>query len=885
MEAPEPLTSASPGTRARKQAAPRPSRATPAAPVWIFYATPDNIDDPWVRELEAGKIVFWWHGRGTYERGGGAPYSREMKRGDSVIMLVGERLVASGVLAAGPDMTFVDDANVRWWPILVVMPFIEPISRPMIEKQAGKLIPHQGTVHPLRPEAMGVINLALGRVDEPFKLPLDAAVVESALAEGEGIEAALARLDHIRPDAVTALLLRKEGARPPPRPAPKTPETDARIRFVDDAPAETEDGLDRGPLALFLARRLHMIWCEMNHCSPGSAPAKAARPWDRDTFIVHVDAPWGGGKTTFANFVARTLNPGGEPLTEGHFLRSSLAPTLTGEALAATDLSGVFVPDYARDDPKTYAEARQPWIVARHNAWRDQYAQPPWWQVFTSVYDQVTAALRQDIGAAWRGVFDDDRIDQIPVLARKLTAYAAVHAERLSYKLLNTKVRVQLLLVAVFGLAVWAALSSPAISAMLGKTVTQLTALGFGGVAMLTLFTVLGQSLAPDVDFTPEHKQIGVGDPVGRFRRMFDKVLRAAGRPVLLIVDDLDRCDPQGVVEVLRGLQTIVRSPRLFVLVLGDRAWIETSHEISHEKLASLTVGAEAKLGARFVEKVFQLSFRLPAMKPEMRDLYTRANVEGRRAAAVVPDAAALTAFVATLDESLAAPRSVSRHETEIEAAKVSAEASGIAREVLDALASRKLVAAAGADAGYQAEVSSVLSELAASLPNNPRQIKRIMNAFAIYETVGRIYFNYQLTEGDDAESARRARRWRQLAMWVTLATEWPETWRAIGRRPELLVAAYGPEKTRAAADKAFLRDADEAEAALLKLTLHRMRHSRSLRILLDRQPAAAAPGAIAATFAETAMEVEAVREFNRIIWEPGFDTSVPASHTAPTAA
>jgi hypothetical protein len=45
---------------------------------------------------------------------------------------------------------------------------------------------------------------------------------------------------------------------------------DAYVPFSGDAANESEDVLDRGPLALFLGRRLHLIWCELNGCPPHS---------------------------------------------------------------------------------------------------------------------------------------------------------------------------------------------------------------------------------------------------------------------------------------------------------------------------------------------------------------------------------------------------------------------------------------------------------------------------------------------------------------------------------------------------------------------------------------------------------------------------------------
>jgi hypothetical protein len=204
----------------------------------------------------------------------------------------------------------------------------------------------------------------------------------------------------------------------------------------------------------------------------------------------------------------------------------------------------------------------------------------------------------------------------------------------------------------------------------------------------------------------------------------------------------------------------------------------------------------------------------------------------------------------------------------------------GITADEVDALASKLLVATAGSDAGYQREVSNILFGLAASLPNNPRQIKRIINAFAIYETVGRLYFNYQITSDD--KDGQRARRWRQLAMWTTLATEWPQTWRALAREPRFVEAAYSENAaTRKAVRKSLLSQLPNEEAKnAAESLLGRLTNEMSLSRLLCMEQGNDAQGSEAGKrdgdagmFANIRMDADAIYEFNRIMWEPGFPT------------
>ena len=57
------------------------------------------------------------------------------------------------------------------------------------------------------------------------------------------------------------------------------------------------------------------------------------------------------------------------------------------------------------------------------------------------------------------------------------------------------------------------------------------------------------------------------------------------------VLDDIDRCEPKYIVEVTRGLQTILRSPRVVYLLLGDRNWIEQAFEVCHNNMKGIHVG------------------------------------------------------------------------------------------------------------------------------------------------------------------------------------------------------------------------------------------------------------------------------------------------------
>ncbi|MCO4824516.1 MAG: hypothetical protein KC451_06655 [Amylibacter sp.] len=86
-----------------------------------------------------------------------------------------------------------------------------------------------------------------------------------------------------------------EGAVKPEPTPPQALETQSH--FSTDEPRSVVDTLRRAPNAFVVAQYLDRL---------RGAPIKDEK--SQDSYVLHVDAPWGGGKTTFANFIANFLS-------------------------------------------------------------------------------------------------------------------------------------------------------------------------------------------------------------------------------------------------------------------------------------------------------------------------------------------------------------------------------------------------------------------------------------------------------------------------------------------------------------------------------------------------------------------------------------------------
>ncbi|MCP5084653.1 MAG: hypothetical protein GY948_23435, partial [Alphaproteobacteria bacterium] len=101
-------------------------------------------------------------------------------------------------------------------------------------------------------------------------------------------------------------------------------------------------------------------------------------------FVVHLDAPWGGGKTSFAKFLTTILNPAA--------IESEIPAWLD-----RLNLETNMPQDYQRQ-----------WHIVQFNAWRHQHISPPWWVFYETIRRQCSASLYAgdgSTGGKWWATF------------------------------------------------------------------------------------------------------------------------------------------------------------------------------------------------------------------------------------------------------------------------------------------------------------------------------------------------------------------------------------------------------------------------------------------------------------------------------------------------
>ncbi|MGF1606505.1 MAG: P-loop NTPase fold protein, partial [Rhodothalassiaceae bacterium] len=518
------------------------------------------------------------------------------------------------------------------------------------------------------------------------------------------------------------------------------------------------DYLGRRVLAEALARRLIEIW------EAGQTPRAGAVPAG---FVAHIDAPWGGGKTSFAEFVA-------EALSDGPFLNSTRNLT-----------------------PKQ----RVPWIIVRFNAWQYSHVSPLWRCFYEEIRRQCFDSIRRTRRAP--GIAGSSGTIWPKECPGRYTQWARLWLREGFWRMGGWPSLGQFGFLVGLGIVAFYLLGAvfngqgDTLLKSLGAAATAIAAfLGLSGQFRAALARLSGAAHSAEI----EAAGIGALDPTTRLRKHLDQMLTEVERPVLVIVDDLNRVTPDHVAELIRGMQTILTSPRLIFLLLGDRRWIAKAYELYHDKMADLDVDAEIGFGERFVQKAIQLSFVLPGMA-HRKEAYVRALLLGPDAADRPEPIETVGDDTQTGDPEPSSPNGPKEKpggsggqpengEPDAPPPPDDPPAEPARRTAVEAVQAQ--IDEAPEIAG---KVRHALEGLAALLPDNPRQIKRILNAIALYQA------SLTLVEADEEgletpETQINGEKWRKMVIAVIAQASFPQAWQAITQHPDLLIGLQGVEES-----------------------------------------------------------------------------------------
>jgi hypothetical protein len=468
------------------------------------------------------------------------------------------------------------------------------------------------------------------------------------------------------------------------------------VEWVSDAPAH-RDLLNRRPIATMIDRRLRRM----------VEGGVGGRNPDAGSFLIHVDGPWGSGKSTILNFLRADLEV--EP---------------------------------------------SPWLVVDVNAWRVANVGPSWWTLLTALHAQILgdldwrARLRMRMAEAWRR----GRVTGAPyalsvalIVALAGTLVLALGPRQvLSSHIATIATAITAVLVAAS--AIWAVVFVVSRFFLWDSPVGA---------------RLFEQSNRDPMTFVREHFAWLVkraGRPVVFFVDDLDRcdreyvvefldgiqtVVRDYGRPPGQASKPARASGPAQVSEPAQapelprasGPPRASESPRAseppraskpaqastpeeirgpFFVVAADGRWIRACYESQHADLTSAVSGPGQSLGYLFLDKLFQLTVTVPLLSvPAQTAFVMRLLAQDTNS---VND---------SVQERGEVERAIQTSTSQAEVQRAWRGANARVREEVAPLAVERLT-----EPSVEAQTEHDLQKFSVLLDRNPRRIKRFLNTY-----------------------------------------------------------------------------------------------------------------------------------------------------------
>ncbi|NRI64837.1 hypothetical protein FEZ60_04680 [Rhodococcus sp. MS16] len=227
---------------------------------------------------------------------------------------------------------------------------------------------------------------------------------------------------------------------------------------------------------------------------------------------------------------------------------------------------------------------------------------------------------------------------------------------------------------------------------------------------------------------------------------------------IVLYIDDLDRCDPETVVNVLDAVHLLLALPLFSVVVGVDPRWLASSLRARHSELLG---GNVATTAADYLEKIFHLTYTLPPMNSQGSAALLRSSVNFvERKVGIFP----YDPFVSfSSDSSISVTDSVAA--TEDARVFIQADSGGSGIDFSAGVVNSMVEGLTLTDADLE-----VLDGIAPLVATSPRRAKRFMSTYLVIRArvLSDSYCRSQFNRGEDGPDS--------LALLVGLFLGLPKT-------------------------------------------------------------------------------------------------------------
>lgn len=210
---------------------------------------------------------------------------------------------------------------------------------------------------------------------------------------------------------------------------------------------------------------------------------------------------------------------------------------------------------------------------------------------------------------------------------------------------------------------------------------------------------------------------------VRKFRTEFEESLQNDDiKRVVVLVDDLDRCQPERVIETLEAIKLFLSVNKTTFIIAADENVIKYSIREKYPPIDDFKV----ELDKEYIEKIIQLPIHIPELSSKDIQNY----------------------LLLLVMQKYMKPESFTHMINEIEKQKRMTSNTPISLEELNKINNNQDVLSEGMDAEFSEVVDVILGvrQIAAyTLKGNPRQTKRFLNTFITKRQLSKLYFENDL--------------------------------------------------------------------------------------------------------------------------------------------
>ena len=96
-------------------------------------------------------------------------------------------------------------------------------------------------------------------------------------------------------------------------------------------------------------------------------------------------------------------------------------------------------------------------------------------------------------------------------------------------------------------------------------------------------------------------------------QELAEEIHKSQGKRIVVLIDDLDRCQPDEIIDVLEAVKLFLDVQHFIVVIAVDKEVIDRGIEIRYNKFLFAS-DRQAALGAEYLEKIVQLPITLPPL-------------------------------------------------------------------------------------------------------------------------------------------------------------------------------------------------------------------------------------------------------------------------------